>query len=513
MSSRVRVTGAALILSLASVVACRRDPSEAGTVTTGEFGDAGGGFVAQCSGWFPDWISPNPPPANVESFQLAQGYSLGVPVLQNVNGQLTVVAWNPPSPVATVAGAPWLAFDFHVPAGRAGYLDALKEYVLLGMPEADFVAQKNAKRRWYHVPMMTTSPTSRREPYHGTTKERSLAATDHAWIVAGNQLQSFAIGYYNFLGSYTIGQVFGDPDPALADPGKARFIDGTLVFKLIFAEHDAAKIVAALDPLAGAPEWEVQDVQAPAAPLKTVRLLQVDIAVRDPRAPQSGWVFATYVYDKSLAAEPVPWRRLTAVGLQWGNDPDVTGPGIGTLDESWSSQAALPAVFQGKLGRDGRLNGPVDNPVSSCLSCHSTAQVRTGAGSLSAFRGGRLVPPAACTSTQDMTWFRNIPGGTAFGVMTGSGAGCTLEGAQPATPPLHAVDYSLQLADGLESSLFYGNPNPCQAMAMELKAAMAARRATPDSTERLLAPRAERARVPADMVKRYQREERERQRR
>ncbi|HEU0305921.1 MAG TPA: hypothetical protein VFR30_03025 [Lysobacter sp.] len=454
--------------------ACRKDPSTTTTTPTDEFGEAGAGYVAQCSGWFPDWISANPPGPEVASFQLAQGYFLGIPEFETVDGEVQVVKWNPPAPATTVASAPWLAHDFHVPAQRLPYLQALLDYVMLGMPEADFVAQANTKRRWYHVPMMTTSPTSRREPYRGTTKERPLNASAHSWIAAGNQLDSFAIGYYNALGSYTLGQVFNNPDPQLSDPSKARFIDGTLVFKLIFAEYTPAKIVAAQDPLVGSPEWQVQDVEAPAAPLKSVRLLQLDIAVRDPRATETGWVFATYVFDKSKAAEPVAWRRLTPVGLQWGNDPDVTGPGVGTLDQSWANTAALPALFQNKLGRDGRLNGPVDNPASSCLSCHSTAQLRTGAAPVSAFRGVRLVPAGACTNAQDMTWFRNLSGSTPFGTMTSNGTGCTLEAAQPATPPLHALDYSLQLADGLESSLFYQNPNPCEATAMAMRAAQKA---------------------------------------
>lgn len=473
---RFRLATCAIVVALAVLLACRRDPSTGTVSPTGEFGGAGAGFSVQCSGWFPDWISPNPPPAAVESFQLAQGYPLGTPVFETVNGQVQVTGWNPPSPATTVAAAPWLAYDFHVPAQRIGYLNALKDYVMHGMDVVGFNAQKNTLRRWYHVPMMTTSPSSRREPYRGTTKERSLLAAAHNWIVSGNELQSFAIGYYNSLGGYTIGQVFKDPDPALSDPAKAQFINGALVFKVIFAEYDPAKIVSALNPLDGAPEWEVQDVEAPAT-LKKVRLLQLDVAVKDPRATPAGWVFATYVYDKSLTAITVPWRRLTPVGLQWGNDPDVTGAGVGTLDQTWTNTAALPAVFQNKLGRDGRLNGPVDNPLSSCLSCHSTAQARVGptvgVEPLTAFRGVRLVPPGACSNAEDMTWFRNISSGTPFGVMTSNGGGCALAAPQPATPPLHSLDYSLQLADGLESSLYYRNPNPCMEMALELRSAAA----------------------------------------
>ncbi len=126
--------------------------------------------------------------------------------------------FDPPEPNTT---ASWLSHDFHVDSERLDYLNAIKNYAFAGMTSVDFVAQKNTKRRWYHVPMMTTSPNAKREPYHGVTKERLLRANEHTWIQnSSNGLRSFAIGYYNALGSYTLGQVFNDPNPALADPSK-----------------------------------------------------------------------------------------------------------------------------------------------------------------------------------------------------------------------------------------------------------------------------------------------------
>jgi len=455
----------------------------------------------------------------VESFQLAQGYPLGVPVLKTVGGQVQVDHWDPPVP-ATLANAPWLAFDFHNPAQRAGYLDALKAYLLEGMPEVDFVAQKNTKRPWFHVPFMTAKLGARREPYRGVTRERALRPCEHSWIIDGvpcsnpaSRLQAVAIGYYNWLGGYTIGQVFKDPDPKGSDPAASTFIDGAFVFKLLFAEFDPAKIDPSLNPLDGAPEWQVQDAQNTSAPLLKMRLIQVDVAVKDSRSAQTGWVFATYVYDKSLTAtEPVPWRRLTAVGVQWGNDPDVTGPGLGTLDESWINPA-LPAVFRHQgtttaVGRDGRLNGPVDNPISSCISCHSTAQLVVGETSQDPFRGVDLVPrtgTTGCNNVQAMTWFRNIVGGTPFGVMDHNGAGGALATPQPATPPLHSLDYSLQFAVAFESAFLHGDPNPCQDLATRLQTpagdpAKATDRAHVESS-RAVAPGGTRVVVPADAVR------------
>ena len=55
-----------------------------------------------------------------------------------------------------------------------------------------------------------------------------------------------------------------------------------------------------------------------------VRLLQIDVAVKDSRAdPAGGWVFGTFQYDNSVKAAS-PWRRVTPVALMWGDDPGLT---------------------------------------------------------------------------------------------------------------------------------------------------------------------------------------------
>jgi hypothetical protein len=69
----------------------------------------------------------------------------------------------------------------------------------------------------------------------------------------------------------------------------------------------------------------------------------------------------------------------------------------------------------------------VDDPLSSCLSCHSTAQAPADAP---------LVPyllQAKPDSQQWMRWFRNIRSGQAF------------------SPGARSLDYSLQLAVGLQN--------------------------------------------------------------
>jgi hypothetical protein len=150
-----------------------------------------------------------------------------------------------------------------------------------------------------------------------------------------------------------------------------------------------------------------------------VRLLQVDVAIRDSRANSTtGWVFGTFVYDGDVTGA-TPWDRLVPVGLMWGNDPNVTEEtktSTTHLIQSYINPSVGPPQH---LGRAGRLNGPVDNPKSSCLSCHSTAEWQALSNT---------VPDA----TNVMRWFRNIKATQAF------------DSGQ------RSLGYSLQLAVGIE---------------------------------------------------------------
>jgi len=149
--------------------------------------------------------------------------------------------------------------------------------------------------------------------------------------------------------------------------------------------------------------------------------------------------------------------------MMWGDDPTVTTNGQ-PLTETWLNPG-LPAALKTHIGINGRLIGPVDNPASSCISCHSTAQVDQGVTSaggspVSAFTGASIIVPGSCSASQRSAWFRDLPNGTAFGMTDSNGAGCNLIGP-PSGTNLYALDNSLQLQVGLVSSLYYGHPNPC----------------------------------------------------
>src|SRR5207249_10252778 len=95
--------------------------------------------------------------------------------------------------------------------------------------------------------------------------------------------------------------------------------------------------------------------------VKRLRLLQVDVAVRDPRVNgTTGWVFGTFIYDGRVSADN-PYQKLRPVGLMWGNDPSL-GPvayqqGV-RPQQTRLNQQAQPIMRH--LGWLSRLNGPVD---------------------------------------------------------------------------------------------------------------------------------------------------------
>jgi hypothetical protein len=125
--------------------------------------------------------------------------------------------------------------------------------------------------------------------------------------------------------------------------------------------------------LEGSLEWEGDINRANGvAPRPKLRLLQLDVAVRDPRADvTTGWVFGTFQYEKDASTSPNWWRHLVPVGLMWGNDAArvlINQP----PREQWINTNRGQQLH---LGLRGLLNGPIDNPRSSCVGCHGLAQM------------------------------------------------------------------------------------------------------------------------------------------
>ncbi len=337
------------------------------------------------------------------------------------NGPVFKLSQDYPDTMPAADVRPWEKFD-----PRTQYLEYLKSVLAYGYEgniEVDFVVQNNAVRKWYHAPWLHYGDNGR-EFIHGMTRERHSRPKDLA-PTQTSPWQNFAVGFYNAPGGYVMGQVWEDKNAP--NPGPALFPNGTVAMKLLFTEAPPSEVPF----IDGSYEWlaDINRVTETGKKPVTMRLLQIDIAVRDNRVKPTGWVFGTYIYNADAPGKD-PLDRMVPVGLMVGNDPQAIAAN-GPLTESFIN----PAAKTPHLGYKNRLNGPVDNPVSSCMSCHSTAQVPYPYSlNLPTISG---IPPQPPKQTQaDLErWFRNIPAGTPF------------------DDRYTSLDYSLQLQVGIANFL------------------------------------------------------------
>jgi hypothetical protein len=365
------------------------------------------------------------------------------------------------------------------------YMMAVKDYIMAGNTggpsyEDDFFLEDNTLRDWYHVPWQHWGSTGR-EGFHGLTQEGPVPPG----MLAPEQVHAthaYAVGFYNAQGGFAIGRTWpepgGPPDLSwIEDSG--GFPDGTVVGKLLFVPLDETDVPWLVDPV----EWTayVYSADLPPAgapryrnPASTdrqdapVRLIQMDIMVRDSRVDETGgWIFGTFAYNGALG-NANRWDNLVPVGLMWGNDPGVKislnnphpGPETGTrtnpaLRETIiNASEDLPPMH---LGWGFRLNGPVDNPNSSCLSCHSTAQYPSASAIMPFLNDPPVsVPPVDTEAGTDwMRWFRNIPWGEAF---DGNSTAVTMDFSLQLTKSIHNyVDYLNETVRGQYAGEYWSN--------------------------------------------------------
>jgi hypothetical protein len=174
---------------------------------------------------------------------------------------------------------------------------------------------------------------------------------------------------------------------------------------------------------------------------------EASMARRHPAIRGTHGAHAPFAFDRS-ATDPSPRRRLRPVGLSWGNDHGFTPAdqqaGKKLTETIISDQA--PQYAASHLGWAGRANGPVDNPISGCLSCHSTAQSPAAP----------ITFTNTCTTdAQKMLWFRDLQGTHPFGAVD---AMCNPITSGPAPSPL---DFSLQMSVAVQNFVQFGDVNPC----------------------------------------------------
>ncbi len=320
------------------------------------------------------------------------------------------------------------------------YLFAVLSYAYEGNLETDWVVQQNKKRKWFHAPWMHAGVTGR-EFVHGLTMERNSCVSE---LTEGKPcsdnnvpVQNWAVSVYNEPGGYHIGKVWQEMYNQNLDPSKPNpkpnpanfpaggFPEGTVAIKLLFTQAD-------FDYLKNSIVWNA-DIYRSRTPPQVMRLLQVDVSVRDNNSP-TGWVFGTFVYNDNatplaynsqLTQDKQGWLRVVPVGLMFGNKPEES-----FLNSQ--SEIGIPQHF----GCNNRLNGPVDNYRSSCIACHTTAEVAPD------FRYVKYPFPMDCTPRTDAFWFRNI---NPRSIKTEEKTLSAILKKKVAS-----LDYSLQLRKGIE---------------------------------------------------------------
>jgi hypothetical protein len=309
-----------------------------------------------------------------------------------------------------------------------------KGNVLGGNVEDDWRVENNEENKWYHMPWQHYGPSGR-EGIHGLTKEAPVQVRQLAWSQTYTGGQTYAIGFFNAFGGYTIGQVWKDHEHP--DDRNIRFPDGTVICKVLFVDVPPQQVPFLNPPL----PWQgyiTDNYQSTNRSIRTLALIQMDIMVRHEHAP-NGWLFGTFQYNGQVKADK-PWDKLVPVGLQWGNDPEVT--------ENQSNPQPVQTIINPKikesvinpdarelppthLGWNGRLNGPVDNPMSSCMSCHMTAEAPQKSEISPLFEPN----PPAPGSAEWMRWFQNLKCGERF----------------DKDKPTRSTDFCLQMAISLQN--------------------------------------------------------------
>ncbi len=352
------------------------------------------------------------------------------------------VSNNFPSVMPKPDTLPFSSIDFQKEPNA--YMAAVLAYVVEGNTETDWEISKNPVRTWYHAPWMHSD----REPIHGLTRERGSRWRE----LSGTQTrrtQNWAVGFYNAPGGFAIGRVWRDQ--TRPDSRDVLFPVGTVTAKLLFTDATEAEAPY----LYSAPNlvWDAAiDVGGNPARL---RLLQVDIAVKTGVGSSHGWVFGTFAFDGSRGKTDY-WENLVPVGLEWGNSPGFDYPAFakgGAPSESLVDPGVM-TKFRGRapdlrMGYLGRMNGPVDSPLSSCLSCHSRALDSRGGPApdftpsdqalciqrvqLEAESNETYQRMSNCTVDEKMVAFytRNLPSD------------------EPFLPGFNSLDYSLQLGLGI----------------------------------------------------------------
>lgn len=223
-------------------------------------------------------------------------------------------------------------------------------------------------------------------------------------------MQNHALVYYNDVAALTLQKLWKAKDPSGFYPDyrteAAQFEQNAIIIKAAgtTATGDDWDVLkgAGTFPIYREVQFGPQKGKGPV--LQELAWIQFDIIIKDTiAAPETGWVFSTFIYDANSKGATT-FDRLELLGASWGNDPGVADT-TQQLAQTYLN-ANAPAYFKANIGYGNRLSGPIDvavvggedatgkeHPVyllnqsggstggksfhqfraSACLSCHGTS--------------------------------------------------------------------------------------------------------------------------------------------
>ncbi len=424
MKKRLVIASVAFAVAL---LAIQFSCNDSGKNTTGDSGDVintGGNRGAAPQDPFPDFGFMLPP---------AKADSMGVRVFR--------LSQNYPEKLPTPPLPEFFKTDFKKDWKK--YLLEVQKYCFEGNTETDFRVEDNKKRNWYHMPWQHYTANGR-EGYHGLTKEAPVKpyqlASSQNFATGG----AWAVGFFNEVAGYSIGQVWKNHNQPDVKAMGSGFSNGAVLFKILFVSIPQGIAEKQVPFLQNGQWWDAYAtynfIDSVNRSSIKVALIQMDIMVRDDRAP-NGWIFGNFQYNGKMN-KANKWENLVPVGIMWGQDPtnntNQSNPQpvktiINTLLTETIINPDTTELPPTHLGWNGRLNGPVDNPMSSCYSCHSTAESPQGSP-MSPLFDGDTAAANPVGSAGWMRWFSNVKCGTPF------------DG-----PAYQSTDFCLQMAEAIQN--------------------------------------------------------------
>lgn len=344
----------------------------------------------------------------------------------------------------------------------SSYMEEIKQYCFQGNTPK-WNPHTNKQRDWYHIPWLhpssdTFPPNGGTEGFNGMIKEAPVGPYQ-LHNTQTKSYQVYAITLVNEYAGYTMGKMWKDknnPDPKTTDKRfGGGFPEGTVFCKLLFADvqPDDHSVPYLENPV----QWQgfiTESWNSPTRAVRKLRLLQMDIMVRDTRADEwMGWVLGTFAYNGELNKRncgnnendmTCRFNNLVPLGLTWGDDPDVTENIINAYP--YTETKTNPNIKQSvintskdlppqHLGWGMRLNGPADLNTSSCMSCHSASEFPaiTSLVPPNATVTSGFAPPPGAGDEAWMKYFQNVPAATS------------------SDPRAYSTDFSLQVAMSLQN--------------------------------------------------------------